>query len=327
VISELVSWWLARMGEMTPSLLVDAAGVGRAARVAIEVDQDLTPRAWLLRGGTRQPLSLGAAARLPSTTPVMLRVPEAAVLEKPHVLPSASHADLEAMLRHELPRITPFDIDAVYWDWRARPKPNDRSKLDVVLTIVPKVTIAAALDSLERAGIRPKLLEVASDRLLWLDNADRSRRHRQFKALIWANAALAGIAIVLPFLLQEYQLYQTDSAIDALRPAVAQVEAIRHRINSPAAAEDILQREALQTGNIPAVLATLTDLLPDDAYLTDFSLRQRQIVIAGRSSAASNLIPILAADPAFKNAAFDSPVTRPIGSNADLFSIRAEVAR
>jgi general secretion pathway protein L len=326
VISELASWWLARMREMTPNFLIDSAGGGHAARVAIEVEQDLTPRAWLLRGGTRQPLSLGATARLPSTTLIVLRVPEAAVLEKPHVLPSASHADIEAMLRHELPRITPFDIDAVYWDWQVRSNSNDRSRLDVVLTIVPKVTIASVLESLERAGVRPKLLEVASDRLLWLDKADRSRRRRQFTALIWANAALAGIAIVLPFMLQEYQLYQTGSAIDALRSSVAQVEAIRHRINSPAA-ESILQHEALQTGNIPVVLATLTDLLPDDAYLTDFSLRQRQIVIAGRSSAASNLIPILAADPAFKNVAFDSPVTRAIGSNADLFSIRAEVTQ
>lgn len=323
MLHEVFTWWLARMGELVPTL---TAGSGRAARIRIEASSDGTPQAWLEKSRSREALSLGAAARLPSSIPVILAVPKGAVLEKAHVLPTASRADTEAMLRHEIPRLTPFDIGHVFWDWRSVPKPNDRTKSLITFTLVPKVTIARMLDTLEHADIRPTMLEVAPNRTFWMECAAGAQSRRRSRPLLWINAVLAVVAVALPFLLQEYALYRVGQATDDLRPAVARVEAIRHRLETADAGKDLLMRETGQTGDLPAVLARLTTLLPDDTYLTDFSLRQHQLILTGRSASASNLIPLIAANPSFRNVAFDSPVTRMVGTGVDLFSIRAEVA-
>ena len=73
------------------------------------------------------------------------------------------------------------------------------------------------------------------------------------------------------------------------------------------------------------VLATLTRILPDDSFLTDFALRDRHFTISGRSASAPGLITGLSKDPAIRDAAFAAPVTRIEGATADVFTIGAEV--
>ena len=70
----------------------------------------------------------------------------------------------------------------------------------------------------------------------------------------------------------------------------------------------------------------MTELLPDDTFLSDLSLRQRRLTIGGQSAAAAKLIPGLAADPMFRNPGFTAPVTRSDQLKKDVFSLRAEVA-
>ena len=88
-----------------------------------------------------------------------------------------------------------------------------------------------------------------------------------------------------------------------------------------------MARELERTGDPLQILATVTHILPDDTYLTDLSLRQRQLTIVGRSSSAPRLITGMSADPTIRNAAFAAPVTRVEGASVDMFSIRAEIAR
>ena len=77
-------------------------------------------------------------------------------------------------------------------------------------------------------------------------------------------------------------------------------------------------------------IAALTEILPDDTWLTELTLRQRKLTMAGRSAGAARLIGLLSADPTIRDAAFAAPVTRAEGTRAesggvDAFSIRAEL--
>jgi general secretion pathway protein L len=127
--------------------------------------------------------------------------------------------------------------------------------------------------------------------------------------------------------LQELTFYQTDAAIADLQPTIAQVDALRRRMEAGDAGRDILTQETVRTGDVLQTLAAVTRILPDDTYLTDFALRDRQITFSGRSASAPRLITSLSADPAIRNAAFAAPVTRIEGATSDLFSIKAEVAK
>lgn len=319
MITPLGEWWLDRMREMTPPFLRGEPSI------VITPQSDGSCTAHRRRGAQYRPVALGAVARLSARTSTVLKVPPEAELQTRHVVPTASRDDLAEMLRHELPRITPFSEADVLWDWQARPRPNERTRSDVVLTLVPRVMIAAPLATLDRLGIEPKLLELPSGRRIPLKPDSRPRRTLR-RALIGAAMGLAALAAAMPFLVQWWELRQTEAAIASLRPAVAKVEAVRRQRQAAVAGQDILARDQARAGDVRDVLATLTQLLPDDTYLTDFSMRQRQIVISGRSSSASNLIPLIAAAPGFRNAAFDSPVTRLVGATKDAFSIRMEAA-
>jgi general secretion pathway protein L len=69
----------------------------------------------------------------------------------------------------------------------------------------------------------------------------------------------------------------------------------------------------------------VTRILPDDTFLTDFALRERQMTISGRSASAPRLITLLSADPTLRNTSFAAPVTRIEGATADVFSIKTEI--
>lgn len=329
MLAEVFSWWLARMREVLPSSLAGGQ-VAVPDGVIIEAAPQGDLRAFIRRRGCEHPLTLGAVPRLAGRRPVLLRAAPGTVLEKTHIMPAASRADMEQMLRLELGRITPFSAESVYWHWEGHPKPNDRGRSEVRLTIVPKISIASVLDALERIGIRPRLLEIdsAPARVLPLndDGAARSRRRAIVQLLTWLNICLATTVIALPFAVLEWDLHRTQAAMDALRPTVNRVEELRRGIDASAAGQDILTQERSRNGDVPAVLAALTRVLPDNTYLTDLALRQRQLTIGGRSASAPSLITALAADPVFRNAAFAAPVTRIEGSAIDVFSIRAEVA-
>jgi general secretion pathway protein L len=280
--------------------------------------------------GQQEPLTLGAAARLSPRKLVLMRPPPAAVLEKHHVVPTAPRRELTQLLRHELVRITPFSADNLFWRWDGRPKASDRSRTDVTLTMVPKAAMTEALATVEAAGIRPRFIETGPTerpRLLAIDDdAGRSTGHALTRGLAWTCAGLAVIALALPVVLQERAIWATDSAIDDLQPTIKQVEAIRRNITADGAGQAVLAREMARTGDVLQVLATVTRILPDDTYLTDFSLHDRQMILGGRSAAAARLITSLSADPAVRDAAFAAPVTRIEGATTDVFSIRAAIA-
>jgi general secretion pathway protein L len=328
MLTNFISWWTARFSELLPRSLLDAAGAPEA--IVAETDHTGGVIISLRRKGRLEPLTSGVAARLAARRPVLLRPPPESVLTKHHVVPSASRRDLDQLLRYELTRITPFTAADLFWRWDGKPKTGDKTRTDVTLTMVPRAAMAPALEMLEKVGIQPRFIEVGpaqQPRLLSIDNAEAgSPGFPRGRALAWASASLAVIALVLPVVLQERALYATNSAIADLQPAVRQVEALRRGISEDGAGREMLAREVARTGDILQVLATVTRILPDDTYLTDFSLRDRQMTLGGRSAAAAHLITGLSGDPAFRNAAFAAPVTRIEGASTDVFSIRTDVS-
>jgi general secretion pathway protein L len=327
MIANFFAWWIARMAELLPRSLTQA-NTGASGGIVVGVDPNGNVAATIRRGGRQQPLTLGAAARLAGRRPISLRPPPSIVLEKHHIVPAASRRELDQMLRYELPRITPFQPRDLFWRWDAHPRPGDKSRIAITLTMVPKAALAAALDVLATAGIKPAYIEAGPPErptLLPVDDQPRSG-NLLGQALAWTCAGLAIVALLLPVALQEVALWSTDNAIEDLRPAIAQVEALRRGITADGATRQILAKELQHTGDVLQILATITRILPDDTFLTDFSLHERQILLSGRSAAATRLITGLSADPAIRDAAFAAPVTRVEGATTDVFAIRATIA-
>jgi general secretion pathway protein L len=72
------------------------------------------------------------------------------------------------------------------------------------------------------------------------------------------------------------------------------------------------------------ILKELTNILPEDAWLTNLAFNESKVVINGFASSASNLISILDRSPLFQNVEFASPITKGMKSS-ERFKIKLEI--
>ena len=126
-----------------------------------------------------------------------------------------------------------------------------------------------------------------------------------------------------PLLRQSLALQDAEDRIAALRPRMARVDQLRHRlagddrVGAPTSAR-------AHAGDTLTALATLTDLLPDDTSLTALSLQHGRLRLEGQSAAATRLIGALSDEPRIRNPGFVAPVVR--GEDGrDVFSHRGRL--
>ncbi len=339
MIELFLAWWAQHLLAWLPARL---RGTGRQPDALIAEMLPTGGIALLARRGGREtalgsfgPGAAGEAAfqnGLGSRRgPLVLRLPPGMLLQRPVELPLAAERDLGQVLRYEMDRLTPFALDEVHWGWAVERRDRARGRVHVLLLVAPKVALAPVLATLRRAGASPEALETtgAATHAIPLDPGRPGQEQLRRRVLAAAAAVCAVLAVAaagLPFVQQSLAMGVVDRRIKALRPQVDQAQALRRRIASGAAGADVLATQRAATGDALAVLATVTDVLPDDTYLTELTLHGRVLTLTGQSAAAARLIEALSSNPKLRDPAFIAPVTRNEMAKADQFSIRAGLA-
>lgn len=148
---------------------------------------------------------------------------------------------------------------------------------------------------------------------------------------VWAPTyALCGLAVLMagtgafgPYLQQSRFLEQLSSEIVRLQPQVRQVERLETEtgeVQKKAAVLDTARgRDAV---NLEA-LRELSEILPDTAWINDFSLRGDGVEISGQADNATALVPLIEQSPLFKDVALASGITR-VQQGKEVFRIRAK---
>jgi general secretion pathway protein L len=335
MLREIVLWWARQMHTLLPRKLLRGGDGGDALMIGARGPHMLMT---LRRGGRENLLGqfsaagegLAAAVRALRRLPrrVILQLGPDVLLERPVELPLAAERDIDRVIGFEMDRLTPFAADEVVWQAAVIRRDHAQKRLMLRLSLVPRRAIQPWLDVLARAGLAPGWLELpnADGSLSRIAVADHvtPRPSRVFRIAASLVAALFLAVIITPFVTQYFARNTTERAIAALQPQVKRVEALRRQQTD--ASGDVLAAERARIGNVIQVLATLTDILPDDAWLTEFTLHQGKLNIAGQSPAAARLIPALAAEPSLRNPAFAAPVTRAPDGRTDLFVIHADLA-
>jgi general secretion pathway protein L len=332
---DVMAWWLRQMRALLPHRLLPNVGLADALIVGAEgpwlhfSQRRKQHEAFLGRYRSDEMGLRGAKAVIrPRRQRVILRLDPTALLERKVVLPLAAEHDLPHVLRYEMDRLTPFTADQVFWSASIEHRDRGAGRLQLSLTLVPKSLVQPALAALAAIGLGVMAIEGAArdGTVRIIDLVQTSSHGPRLPSLAWsAVAALALIAIATPFVKQSLARAAIEARISELQPRMAQVEALRHRIAAGAAGNDVIAAERARIGDALQVLATVTDLLPDDTVLADLSLRQGKLSITGRSNAAPQLIPAMADDPTLHNPSFAAPVTRTQDGKADTFVIRAEL--
>jgi len=350
MLKAFLLWWGRQLRDLVPARLgLQDPSRGNFLRVVAHT-KDGTPTIDLVLRNAGQELALGEfsldpagleaaratlAAHAGAEKPpqAVLRLTPDNFLEREVVLPLAAEHEPENTLRYEMDRLTPFTAEEIFWAWSKQGQDRARGRLLLRLSLVPKTVVLPVIAALKRIGVAAPQLEMphgdGPPRLIDMMPPDLALLHRRRLGLALAGglcAVLALVAVALPFVQQARALADLDARIQALRPRLAQVETLRRRVAGDTAGADVFARERVQLGDALQVLATVTEILPDDTFLSEFTLSQGKLGIRGQSATAARLIAALAAEPTLRNPAFAAPVTRIDSGQAELFSIRAELA-
>src|SRR5262249_46176465 len=130
--------------------------------------------------------------------------------------------------------------------------------------------------------------------------------------LVWGGSAI---------IKEELMRRQVRAELAAVEPQVREIKALQNEVADLKKQVDILT--AGQERHITVLLKELSDVVPADAYLTTFNLRNDRLTLDGFARSASDIITALEKSKHFKNVSFTSPTTRT--GDKERFSLVAEV--
>ncbi len=336
MLAEFGTWWLTQMRSLVPALDLLACRQQDALIIAIDkLSGDETgggPKisgALLLRHNGAEtnlqrlepdrPLAAPAAPHLETG----LRLPAGTVLSRDVLLPIAAARNLQAAIGFEMDRLTPFTAAELYWGVSAVKPDRARGRVSLRLSIVPRNVVEALSRPLAQAGLSPSFIETGTGRIE-LDGTQPRKRPSARAALPALCAVLFVACVAAPFIRQQMALNEAARAVAALQPQADKAQALRQQLITAAAGQSAIA-QARRTGDALQVLATLTNALPDDTWLTDLTLKSGDLTFDGQSTNAAKLIGLLSNVKGLHDPSFTAPVTRTADGKADIFSMHVSV--
>lgn len=203
---------------------------------------------------------------------------------------------------------------------------------DVSYYVVKRKTLKPALEALRQqiGGSNIAMFVVDGDERIAVDRlsmnavrpntAGRWRRRHAFAALFVAALCTYGHV--------EWRYSRAnarlDEQIEAVEGKAREARAILNRRKAELAQIEKIRAERKASASVVRTLGVLTDLLPDSVWLTDLSLRQKDLTISGFAQSAADLIGPIEAAPLFASPQFESPVTKVPGQDGERFTIAAK---
>ncbi len=282
-------------------------------------------------GGTSR-LEPPSLARRLSGAAIDLRIPEGWLFRRELDPVAAQSAPfLDAFVRHQIDRITPWRVADVHYHILHAPLPGDATRLSVEIGVVPKRLVGTTLDML--APLRPKIMRLIrpgpSGFVLPLGRGEAERR-ASLRRPIGAAVLLVAAGLALATGWAWWSTGDVQAEIDAQdqvisdRKAVLAAAARRDRAGTEADAA--LRR--LRTAHPRAVdiIEAVSAALPDSAYLTELSIGDDGVRISGISRVVPALVPALETAGRFKDVAFAAATTRVEGGSGDRFHLEMKPA-
>lgn len=204
--------------------------------------------------------------------------------------------------------------------------------MSIELRLAPKHEVERVLGATRRLGVAPARIELGSgaegqDALNLLPALSGGTQQGRLKrALIVLTLMLAVSAVAIPLQRQRATLAELDAEVAVAQAEAEESLAIRDRLDELTRRAQFLVADKIRPPLVVQVLHELTRLIPDQAYLVQFELRDQTVELHGFALAASNLIVLLEQAPLFKTPQFRSPVTQHRQSGAERFHISVELS-
>lgn len=253
-------------------------------------------------------------------------------LATPISLPAAAEANLCNVVGFSMDRYTPFSEAEVYFDVRVTRRDRRNGRIEVMLYVVPRITLDRLLAQLATMGLAAASVDIfdaaqeppvrAGVNLLPAANGTVPALRARFNAALAVTALLLfGATLLIPLYQRHQALRGLELELAALRTPVQEAERLREDVNRRRGAlQAIMER---RNGSPPALdlLRELTRLTPDEAWAGQLEMKQGRLRITGEAEAGSELMQALTTSQYFSDPRFEAPLTQNPKSGRERFVI------
>lgn len=145
--------------------------------------------------------------------------------------------------------------------------------------------------------------------------------------LILVNIALLVALGVRPMVQNRILVRKLDQEIQSLNGRVEKVQAIRTQAKALQQRIEYMEGLYRRRDMNLEVLRELTNILPQDSFLTMYSNRDGSISLAGSSPSAPDLVPKLEQSPLLKDVAIQGSIFKDVQTGKDRFNFSAKLER
>jgi general secretion pathway protein L len=255
-------------------------------------------------------------------------------LFRPLELPRRAAEFLDAIVRSQIDRLTPWSADDAAFGW-SNPTDADADRILIMVAATSRALVRPYIEALAGSGARwvtayamppsgVTPIKVLEQKIRGRIDADRVRH-----ALVTALAGVAAIAAVVivtsTIAIVTLGARQDDLArrITERRTALRAVrEASANLANSPLRS---LERRKRESPLSVLVLEELSRILPDHTYVTELQIEGDVLRLVGITADAPQLIRLIEQSSHFAHATFFAPTTRGPSDSGEHYHIEARI--
>jgi general secretion pathway protein L len=266
---------------------------------------------------------------------VTLIIPDDRFLKKKMALPIAASSDLRQVLSFEMNRKTPFNPEQVYFDYLIVPSHERTDKVHLELFLVPREQIEPHLETLTSWDVKPDTIRPVThqknNHINLIAPEERSYVNAESDKtllILTATTCLLFMAMLYaPILGQQKQLSLLETAVTESRKAAVRLQSLQQEKEKILAQSHFLENKQRNEMSSIALINEVTQIIPDDTWLSRLVLKSGALQLQGESSHASSLIQTLESSQYFTEVQFRSPVTQNKISQKDKFHLSATFTR
>ncbi|MCR6702566.1 MAG: PilN domain-containing protein [Dokdonella sp.] len=260
------------------------------------------------------------------------------VLRRTITLPAAAEENLRQVLSFEMDRQTPFKADQIYFDSRVVGRDASGRSLHVELVLLPRPQLDAELASLAGGALAIDGVDIwragHGGQRSHINLLPPERRARRRDLRLPLNLGLIVLALVLLLLAMSKWLDNRAAAVESMREKVSQSDAqarqvsdLKRSLVDSIAGANFLSDKKRNEPLMVAVLADLTQRIPDDTFLERMNIENGQVQLQGQSREAAKLIGLLAESPYLANPTFQGAIQPDARTSKERFQITAGLKR
>jgi general secretion pathway protein L len=249
-------------------------------------------------------------------------------------LPRRASDFLDGVVRAQIDRITPWAAGEAVVGW-SQPANVANDKISVTIAAAPRTQIIPLTQAVGELGVKSIFVSTtlphangdkAAIRVFEQTSAG-ALELRQVRRLLLAGlvivGVLAGIAVAADVIVGGN--LQSDQADVARRIAERRgiIRAGNDAVTNSALAK--LVRRKNQTPANVIVLEALSNVLPDNTYVSELRVEGDKVQVIGITNDAPSLIRLIEQSPHFSRATFFAPTTRAPSDPGDRFHIEARI--